>query len=95
VRLDDLPGLYNLAEVGLWCVLGVVVLIDGLRRAGPARGRCLVAALGLFAFAASDWAEWRTGNVWWRPWWLLAWKGACVAVLAGVGWLSWRRRTTA
>ncbi|MBE7458640.1 MAG: hypothetical protein KJ057_17160 [Phycisphaerae bacterium] len=32
------------------------------------------------AFGASDVVEADTG-AWWRPWWLLAWKAACLAVL--------------
>jgi hypothetical protein len=38
-------------------------------------------AAGTFVlFGASDLIEVRTG-AWWRPWWLLAWKAACVFAL--------------
>jgi hypothetical protein len=44
------------------------------------RVRCLVAAVTLVLFGISDVVEVETG-AWYRPWWLLVWKGVCVMVL--------------
>jgi hypothetical protein len=39
-------------------------------------------------FGSSDVVEAQTG-AWWRPLWLLAWKGVC---LGSLGWCYWRYR---
>lgn len=83
--------IYNYTEIGLWAVLGVVVGFLAQRRSGAARRDGLVAALTLVAFGASDWAEIKTGGEWWRPWWLLLWKAACVLVLLAVALRAHRR----
>ena len=56
----------------------MVLAVHGLRRSGVVRRDCLIAVAALLAFAGSDWAEAKTGNRWWDPWWLLAWKAECV-----------------
>ncbi len=78
----DAAGLYNAFEIFLWSALGLAVGWRGL--GAPPRGRRLsrVAATAFLLFAVSDAMELKTG-AWWRPWWLLAWKAACVLVLAG------------
>ena len=76
--LGDLSELFNYFEVGLWALAAVVLAAHGLRRAGAVRRDCLIGAAALLAFAGSDWAEAKTGNRWWDPWWLFAWKAACV-----------------
>jgi hypothetical protein len=76
--LRDASEFFNYFEVGLWALAAVVLAVHGLRRSGVVRRDCLIAAAALLAFAGSDWAEARTGNTWWDPWWLLAWKAACV-----------------
>jgi hypothetical protein len=90
--LRSLPGVYNHIEVVLWPVLGVVVAIAGARRPRGRRGYYFVAAGVLVVFGASDWFEAETGNEWWDPWWLLLWKGVCVAALLVLLVLGWRRR---
>jgi hypothetical protein len=92
-RLERLAEIYNYVEVALWTALAFAVALYGWRR--PARrARCLLGASALLAFAGSDFVEARTGNQWWRPWWLLAWKALCIAVLGGLVVSSWidRRR---
>jgi hypothetical protein len=81
----------NYAEAGLWTALGAFVLVRGT---GPLR---MVPVVALLAFGISDIVETRTG-AWYRPWWLLAWKAACVlALLTCVAMLGarrgWFRRT--
>jgi hypothetical protein len=77
-NLRDASEFFNDFEVGLWTLAAVVLAVHGLRREGPVRRDCLIGAAVLLAFAGSDWAEAKTGNTWWHPWWLLAWKAACV-----------------
>jgi hypothetical protein len=79
--LSEAAELYNYIEIGIWCTIAVVVGFIALRRTGSARLRGLLASVTLFAFGLSDYAEIRTGGEWWRPWWLLAWKAACVITL--------------
>lgn len=84
-----MTGIYwwiNIGEAALWAAMGMVVLAWSFLRARASRSQrsrlwagVLIAA-ALFAFALSDVVESRTG-AWWRPWWLLVWKGACVLVL--------------
>ena len=76
----------NYFEAVLWMVIAAIVAV----RARRWRLRWMaVAALG--AFGVSDIVEASTG-AWWRPWWLLLWKGVCVAVLLGVMIAAWRER---
>ena len=72
---------YNYVEIGIWCALAIVVAAAAARRTAAARRDGLLASVALFAFGLSDYAEIRTGGEWWTPWWLLAWKAACVVVL--------------
>ena len=78
--ITDEFRLANLAEAGLWFVIAVIAVAIATRKPGPVRCRCLILAVTLAAFGVSDLVETRTG-AWWRPWWLLAWKSLCVAVL--------------
>ena len=95
LTLRDLPEYYNYAEVALWPAMGVVLGGYGLRRRGPVRRDCLLAAGTLVAFGASDWFEANTDNEWWHPWWLLLWKAACVAILFALLLTAWRRQRAA
>jgi hypothetical protein len=54
------------------------------------RNQCWNAAATLIAFGVSDVIEIQTG-AWWRPWWLLVWKGLCIAVLVSLFW-QWRAK---
>jgi hypothetical protein len=89
--LSEVAETYNYIEIGIWAVIAVVVAAASLRRRGGARAQGLLAAFTLAAFGASDYAEIRTGGEWWRPWWLLAWKTACVLVLLTLLVLARRR----
>ena len=67
----------NFYEAGLWLAIGVVALGFALWNTGRSRRRCFLLAIVMFAFGPTDIVEAHTG-AWWTPWWLLAWKGACV-----------------
>ncbi len=71
----------NYGEAALWNLIGVAFLVAALARravGGAALRRTLLAAaIAFIAFGWSDVVETRTG-AWWRPWWLLLWKGLCV-----------------
>ena len=70
----------NLLEAALWCAIGFAFLIAAIRVSARRRYQCIVLAIAFIAFGASDIVEVRTG-AWWRPWWLLLWKGGCVVTL--------------
>ncbi len=82
----------NAIEAGVWFVLAVIVFVAGLRRvnvrriAWPATGT-------LALFGLSDLVEITTG-AWWRPLWLLVWKGLCIVALVALLWLELKRRKT-
>jgi hypothetical protein len=93
IRAERLPELFNWFEVALWPALGLVLALRSRLWPDPSRRRrARVAAWTLLAFGLSDWAEARTGNRWWHPWWLLAWKGICLTVLSLLALEAWLRR---
>ena len=69
----------NYMEAALWGLLAVAMCVV-TARSQVHRRRAVAAALVLFAFGASDLVEVHTG-AWWRPPWLLVWKGVCVILL--------------
>jgi hypothetical protein len=81
----------NYIEAGLWIVLGVGAFVQAMRHRGVPRRDLLALAVDLVAFGLSDLVETRTG-AWWRPWWLLTWKAACVGVMLALLLAYARRR---
>ena len=69
--------LSNQVEAAFWGTIAISMIAAALRHAGTARRDCFVAAVAFACFGLSDVVETTTG-AWWRPWWLLAWKAACV-----------------
>ena len=69
----------NYVEAGLWGLIAIGFLAYALMPRTTKRVTALVAAFTFLAFGLSDVVETHTG-AWWRPWWLLAWKGFCVAI---------------
>ena len=69
----------NRIEATLWIAIAVVMCIVALRRP-QVRRDCIVAAVAFALFGVSDLIETTTG-AWWRPWWLLAWKCACLLAM--------------
>jgi hypothetical protein len=71
----------NYVEAGLWTCIGVGFAIAALRQSGSARRLCWIAAVAFVFFGISDLVESTTG-AWYRPIWLLIWKGGCLLVFA-------------
>jgi hypothetical protein len=78
--MEHYVAVYNSVEIGIWAAFGIGFLLAAIRRAGPVRSRCALAALAFFLFGASDAVELHTG-AWWTPWWLFTWKALCVVAL--------------
>lgn len=72
---------FNYVEAVLWVGISLVFLFRIFREDKAPRGLYVVLIIGFFAFGISDLVEVQSG-AWWRPWWLLLWKAACIAVLA-------------
>ena len=78
--LEEATRVMNLIEGLFWILLAVCcgwkAFVCDKRRKGP-----WLAAFGAFLlFGISDFVEVGTGT-WWRPWWLIIWKAACIGVL--------------
>lgn len=68
----------NYLEAILWLVIAAGFAVAALLGKSGIPGRLCIAAISFAAFGVSDVVEVQTG-AWWRPWWLFAWKAACVA----------------
>lgn len=84
--LAGLADDYNRVEPFIWYAVALLA-IPALRGRSPLRERLLLAAT-LVAFGTSDFYE---SVAWWTPWWLLAWKAACLIALAVLIHRIWRR----
>lgn len=73
--------MFNYGEAVLWLGISFLFLFRVFRKNAVHRDLHLILVIGFFAFGISDLVEVQSG-AWWRPWWLLLWKTACVAVLA-------------
>jgi hypothetical protein len=87
--MPALDELFNLAEAGLWFVFAGIFAALALRAQGPLRRLCGGLAPAFLAFGLSDLVEARSG-AWWRPWWLLVLKGACICAFLYAAW-AYRR----
>lgn len=85
---SDIHGLGNAIEAVVWWILGICMLLAAYYKP-QFRQQSLTVAAGLIAFGCSDIVEISTG-AWWRPWWLLVWKAACVILLCWQ-WYVYRR----
>ncbi len=81
----------NNVEALVWWLIALALAYFAFRQTGAARRRCWIGAATFFAFGLSDIVEAGTG-AWWRPWWLLVWKAACVAVMLWLLISDWRAR---
>ncbi len=82
----------NLIEATLWIAIGAAFAVRALVRRDRWRRTCAAAAVAFVLFGLSDVVETSTG-AWWRPWWLLVWKGGCIIAFV---WLcvKWRWGTS-
>jgi hypothetical protein len=74
--LFDLEKTGNLIEACFWIVFGLGLAVWAMRRGRASARLGLLLAFLLIVFGISDLVEAYTG-AWWRPWWLLVWKGIC------------------
>jgi hypothetical protein len=91
--LDPTFVLSNHIEAVFWTAIGIACAVRAIRLQGAARIDARWAALTFILFGGSDLVEATTG-AWWRPWWLLAWKALCIAVLLEL-WIRYARRRRA
>lgn len=80
---------FNFIEAVFWIVLAVAFAILALVAKQDFTKLYLLTCIFLFLFGCSDFVEMRSG-AWWRPWWLLIWKAACVAAFLAL--YLWHRR---
>jgi len=67
---------FNLCEGLLWIGVAMALAV-AFHRTHQYRDYALAGGLIFLAFGISDFVELGTG-AWYRPWWLLLWKAACV-----------------
>ncbi|WP_190567125.1 hypothetical protein [Desertifilum sp. FACHB-1129] len=67
----------NYIEAGIWGIFSLGFAIRFFRRPPAEKQHAFVAAITFLLFGISDIVEVHTGG-WWRPWWLLLWKSACI-----------------
>ena len=70
----------NYAEAVVWFAMALYCVTRAIT---TRRANLWLLTIALLLFGASDVVEVRTG-AWYRPWWLLAWKTACVLTILGV-----------
>ena len=91
-NVDPLFVLSNQIEAALWTLIAVGMAVATLRRSSTRR-ECAIGAVAFALFGVSDLVETTTG-AWWRPWWLFAWKGACVlGVILAIASARYRARS--
>ena len=83
----------NYIEAGLWTCIGVGFALAAFRQSGLVRRQCWIAAISFILFGISDLVESTTG-AWYRPLWLLLWKGLCLLIFAWLLIKYIRRRRT-
>ena len=69
----------------------MVVLIAAVKSSRKVRRIAYIAVPTLFLFGVSDIVEVYTG-AWWKPFWLLLWKGLCIIVLVACIIYYWRKK---
>lgn len=82
---------FNFIEAFFWMGLGVGFLVSTVTRRLPRQGIYVFMGVLLILFGISDFFEMASG-AWWRPPWLLIYKGTCLAGLLAAGVWLWVRR---
>jgi hypothetical protein len=80
---------FNIFEAFFWITVGAGFLWMILRHACKSVKVWTLATILLMLFGVSDFFEAQSG-AWWRPWWLLTWKGLCLFALIAL--YAWHRR---
>ena len=86
--MNDIERNFNLLEVVLWSLFALAFAWNAGRAKGAFRWLFVTFSMAFAVFGLSDVIESRTG-AWWRPWWLLALKAACIIVFL---WGAWKYR---
>jgi hypothetical protein len=73
----DMYAHFNFVEGLFWIILAILIGTRSFKAAPILQKIYFAAGIILLAFGCSDFVEMRTG-AWWRPWWLLVWKGGCL-----------------
>ncbi len=73
---------FNICEGILWLAFAAGFAVVFLRRR-QRLGLMLAGGLLFLSFGLSDFVETQTGG-WYKPWWMLAWKGVTLAGLLTV-----------
>jgi hypothetical protein len=87
-------AIFNYCEAVFWVFVSFVVLIAAWKSKRHVQRIAYVAVPTLFLFGVSDIVEVST-RAWWRPFWLLLWKGFCIAILVICVFLYWRQKSQA
>lgn len=85
--------IFNTVELVVWSGIGLEFLWRGFVTEVIPRRMAFIAGLAFLLFGVSDAIELQTG-AFWRPWWLLVWKGTCIAMFLWL-WVNRRRFTLA
>ena len=90
-QLEAIYRYGNYIEAAVWFLFALRYALQTQRKAIlPLLRRWHWIAVVLFiAFGVSDIVEVQTGG-WWKPWWLLLWKGFCLVGLAIWAWVNLR-----
>jgi succinate-acetate transporter protein len=73
-----MEAIFNRCEAALWGLVAIALFVRAFRDRRALRGTWVFLAIAFAAFSVSDVIELRS-SAWWRPWWLLVLKVACVA----------------
>ncbi len=87
-------AIFNYCEAVFWVVVSLVVLIAAAKSSRKVKRIAYIAVPTLVLFGVSDIIEVYTG-AWWKPFWLLLWKGICIAILVICVFLYWRQKVQA
>lgn len=90
-QLEAIYRYGNYVEAAVWFIFSIRYGLQAWRKRWPillCRWNGIAAGL-FFLFGLSDIVEVGTGG-WWKPWWLLMWKGFCVVGLAIWAWVNMR-----
>ena len=83
-------AIFNYCEAVFWAIVSLVVLIAAGKSSRHVKIIAYVAVPTLFLFGVSDIVEVHT-RAWWKPLWLLLWKGLCIIVLVACIIYYWKK----